>query len=84
VIHPIVLQDVRPEEKKIRVSGVRGMQMIVNNVGALDGFSQAYASKETKVNMISFSEVEDRYNITYIWGQRFTVHMASHAVVFER
>jgi hypothetical protein len=38
VMHPMLLRDVRPAEKKIRVCGVGGAQLIVKHVGMLDGF----------------------------------------------
>ena len=59
VMHPILLRDVRPAEKKIRVCGVRGVQLIVEHVGMLDGFFKVYASEKTKANVLSFAEVAD-------------------------
>jgi hypothetical protein len=50
----------------------------------LDGFFQVYASEKTKANVLSFAEVEDRYDISYVRGESFTVHMPSQDVVFER
>ena len=43
-----------------------------------------YASEETKANVLSFADVEDKYEITYVRGQMFTVHMPGEDVVFER
>jgi hypothetical protein len=84
VMHPMMLSDVHPAERKIRVSGVGGVQLIVDKVGMLDGFFQVYASEETKANVLSFADVEDKYEITYVRGQMFTVHMPGEDVVFER
>jgi hypothetical protein len=84
VIHPMLLKDVRPADKKIRVKGVGGIQLIVDKVGLLDGFFQVYVSENTKANVLSFAEVEDRYDISYVRGESFTVHMPSQDVVFER
>ncbi|MFN9981496.1 MAG: hypothetical protein ACK53Y_16345, partial [bacterium] len=47
VMHPMMLSDVRPAKRKIRVSGVGRVLLIVNNVF----FFQVYASKETKANV---------------------------------
>jgi hypothetical protein len=80
VMHPMMLSDVRPAKRKIRVSGVGRVQLIVNKVF----FFQVYASKETKANVLSFADVEDKYEITYVRGQTFTVHMPEKDVVFER
>jgi hypothetical protein len=60
VIHPMLLMDVRPADKKIRVKGVGEVQLIVDKVGMLDGFFHVYASENTKANVLSFAEVEDR------------------------
>jgi hypothetical protein len=84
VIHPMLLRDVKPAEKRIRIKGVGGVQLIVDQVGMLDGFFQVYASEKTKANVLSFAEVEDRYDISYVRGESFTVHMPSQDVVFER
>jgi uncharacterized protein (UPF0212 family) len=83
VMHPMMLSDVRPAERKIRISGVGGLQLIVDKVGMLDGFFQVYASEQTKANVLSFADVEDKCEITYVRGQKFTVHMPEEDVVFE-
>jgi hypothetical protein len=84
VIHPMLLKDVRPADKKIRVKGVGGIQLIVDKVRLLDVFFQVYVSENTKANVLSFAEVEDRYDISYVRGESFTVHMPSQDIVFER
>jgi hypothetical protein len=38
VMHPSLLSDIRRAERKIRVKGVGGVQMIVDKVGTLEGF----------------------------------------------
>jgi hypothetical protein len=75
VMHPMLLRDVRPAEKKIRVCGVGGVQLIVEHVGMLDGFFKVYASEKTKANMLSVAKVEDKYEISYVQAQTFTVHV---------
>jgi hypothetical protein len=57
IVHPVLLQNVRPAEKEIKVKGVGGIQMRVNQVGYLPGFFQVYASDETKANVLSFLDV---------------------------
>jgi len=84
VMHPMILSDVCPAERRIRISRVGGLQLIVNKVGMLDVFFQVYASEHTKVNVLSFADVEDKYEITYVHGQKFTVHMPEEDVVFEQ
>jgi len=85
VMHPMLLRDVRPAEKKIRVCGVRGVQLIVEHVGMLDGFFKVYASEKTKANVLSFAGVEDNYKILYVRAQTFTVHVPEgEDIVFSR
>jgi hypothetical protein len=84
-MHPMLLKDVRPVEKKIRVCGVGDVQLIVEHVGMLDGFFEVYASKKTKANVLSFAEVEDKYKISYVRAQTFTVHVPEDEdIVFSR
>jgi phage pi2 protein 07 len=84
VMHPMMLSDVRPVKRKIRVSGVGGVQLIADKVGMLDVFFQVYASEETKANVLNFADIEDKYKITYMHGQTFTVHMPEEDIVFKR
>jgi len=70
--------------KGIRVSGVGRVQLIVDKVGMLDVFFQVYASEETKANVLNFADIEDKYKITYMHGQTFTVHMPEEDIVFKR
>jgi hypothetical protein len=49
--------------------------MKVNKVGDLLSFFKVYASAETKANVLSFADVEDLYDITYVRQQAFVVHI---------
>jgi hypothetical protein len=75
ILHPMLLSNVKKANKKIRVKGVGGTQLIVDLVGHLDGFFEVYASEHTKANVLSFADVEDLYDITYTRGDSFVVHM---------
>jgi hypothetical protein len=84
-MHLMLLRDVRPTEKKIRVWGVGGVQLIVKHVGMLDGFFEVFASEKTKANVLSFVEVEEKYEISYARAQTFTVHVPEgEDIVFSR
>ena len=61
-----------------------GPQLIVDEEGVLDGFSPVYASDKTKANVLSFADVEDLYDITYIRKREFIVHMRDRDLVFKR
>jgi hypothetical protein len=84
IMHPMLLQDVQKSQRRIRVKGVGGPQLIVDEEGVLDGFFPVYASKKTKANVLSFADVEDLYDITYICKCAFIVHMSDRDLVFKR
>jgi hypothetical protein len=84
IIHPMLLTDVQKSEKRIRVKGVGGLQLIVDEEGLLEGFFPVYASEKTKANVLSFADVEDLYDITYVQKQAFIVHMSDRDLVFNR
>jgi hypothetical protein len=80
----MLLEDIRPAPKKVKVNGVGGKQMIVDRMGMLPVFFRVYASEETKANVLCFSDVEDLYRITYKHRESFTVHMQERDIAFER
>jgi hypothetical protein len=83
IIHPCLLTDVKPAKKKIRVSGVGGVQLIVDKVGLLDVFFEVYSSTETKVNVLSMAAVEEVYPITYNQQESFIVHTEDRDIEFK-
>jgi hypothetical protein len=70
--------------KQIRVKGVGGLQLIVDEEGILEVFFLVYASEKMKADVLSFTDVEDLYNITYIQKRAFIVHMGDRNIVFNR
>jgi hypothetical protein len=43
-----------------------------------------YASRDTKVNVLCFVDVEDLYEIMYQQGTSFTVHLPERDIVFKK
>ncbi len=84
IIHPRLLQHVKDSEDRAKVNGVRGPQLIVNKTGYLPDFFEVYTSAETKANVLSFAEVEDKYRITYIPKEAFVVHLADRDIAFHQ
>jgi hypothetical protein len=84
MVHPRLLTGVKPAKKKIKISGVGGVQLIVNKVGLLEGFFEVYASPATKANVLSMAAVEELYPITYQQGESFTVHTGNRDIVFQQ
>jgi hypothetical protein len=78
IIHPVLLSNIRPAKRKKRVKGIGGIQMV------LEGFFEVYASDSTRANVLSFVAVEDLYEISYVCGEAFVVHMEGRDLVFWR
>jgi hypothetical protein len=83
IVHPMLLKNVRPAPKKIVIKGVRGPQLVVDQVGDLEGFFKVYVSEYTKANILSFADKEDMYKVTYKRGATFVVHMLDRNVEFK-
>jgi hypothetical protein len=60
IMHSSGLSDMREIDSTIRVMGVGGFQMVIKKMGRFTDFFEAYASSETKPDILSFSEVEDK------------------------
>ncbi len=73
IINPCLLKNVR--QAKHRVKGVGGTQLIVDQVGDLDGFFEVYASEHTRANVLSFADIEDKYVVVYKEKEAFTVQL---------
>ncbi len=84
VMHPSLLGEIGPAEETIRINGVGGHQFRVEREGYLDEFFKVYASEDTHANVLSFSEVEDMYQITYVPRESFTVHLPDRDIEFVR
>ena len=80
----MLLQDVLPAERQIKEKGAGGLQMVVDQQGILEGFFPVYASTDTKANVLSFVDVEDLNENTYVQKQAFIVHMGTRELVFYR
>ena len=56
--------------------------MVVNKTGYLDGFFRMHANETTKINVLSYAEVEDKYKVTCLCGQGFIVHTDDREILF--
>ena len=84
IVHPSLLRNIMPAEKTIKINGVGGHQFTVTETGYLDPFFPVYASAHRHANILSFSQVEDKFPITYQAQDSFTVHLPHVDVVFKR
>ncbi len=84
IMKPNLLRALAPAEKTVKVNGVGGQQLKEDRTGYLDEFFHVYASEETRVNVLSFAEVEELYNITYMPRAAFIVHLPEQDLEFKR
>ena len=84
IVHPSLLRDIRPAEQTVKINGVGGHQFTVSETGYLDPLFCVYASTETRANILSLSEVEDQYLVTYEPQKNFIIHMPEADIVFNR
>jgi hypothetical protein len=84
VMHPRLLRQVMKAEQPITVRGIGGKQLEANHTGYLEEFFRVYASTNAMPNVLSLAEVEDKYAVSYVPGQMFTVHLPSGDVEFKR
>jgi hypothetical protein len=66
IIHPMLLKNVQLLERQIKVKGMGGLQLIVDEGGIVVGLFPVYASENTIANVLSFADIEDLYDITYV------------------
>jgi hypothetical protein len=76
IINLCLLKNVRQAKHRVRVKGVGGTQLIVDQVGDLDGFFEVYASEHMRANILSFADIEDKYIVTYKEKEAFTVQLS--------
>ena len=80
-----LLCDVRVEKSVVNIKGVGGKQLQVSQSGEFDGFFRVLASNETTANVLSFTQVEDLFEITYEPMVAFILHMpGGKKIRFER
>jgi len=65
IVHPSLLHDIRPAEQTVKINSVGGHQFTVSETGYLDPLFRVCASADTHANILSLSEVEDQYLVTY-------------------
>ena len=59
-----------------------GLSTVVDKTGYLEGFLRVHANKTTHINVLSYAEVEDKYEITCLRG--FALHTEDKDILFAR
>ncbi len=84
IVHPCLLQDVLPADSPITVKGIGGKQLKAKHAGYLQDFFRVYASKQANPSMLSLSDVEDLYKVSYVPDEVFVVHLPAYDLAFKK
>jgi len=76
-----LLKNIRKSKKTYR--SMNGTAT-TGKVGYLEGFFECQASEGCPANIISMSDVEDKYPMTWVPGESITVHMDEQDVIFTK
>jgi len=81
IVDPRLLKNIKSSMKTYR--SMNGTATTAK-VGYLDGFFECQVCKDCPANIISMSDVEDKYPMTWIPGESITVHMDEQDVIFTK
>jgi hypothetical protein len=81
IVDPRLLKGIKNSKKAYR--SMNGTTTTAK-VGYLDGFFECQACDDCPANIISMSDVEDKYPMTWIPGESIIVHMDEQDVVFNK
>jgi hypothetical protein len=83
--HKDLLDDIR-EESEVGTTGVDGSRLVTAEIGNLPGFFDVSCSERAVANILSLSEVEDRFErVEYKKGQYYRVYVTdSYFIEFRR
>jgi hypothetical protein len=84
MIKPGMLRHIEPAKEEVSICGVRGLQLRMKETSYLNEFFRVYASEDMKANVLSFADVEDLYDVTYVRGESFVVHLPSRDLELVR
>jgi hypothetical protein len=84
IVHPRLLRDVLVAKSPITVKGIGGKQLRASHTGYLEEFFRVYASDQVVPSVLSLSDVEDMYKVSYVPGEAFVVHLPAGDLVFKR
>jgi len=82
VVHPRFLRNLRESEGGFK--GLSGQEMNTSYVGELEGFFECIACEDCAVNVLSQSDVGDKFPLTFNPGHLYIVHTPMKHVVSSR
>jgi hypothetical protein len=84
IVHSRLLHDVLPADSPITVNGIGGKQLKAVDTGYLEVFFHVYSSEQANPSVLSLSDVEDMYKVTYVPRKAFIVHLLAGDLEFKR
>jgi Reverse transcriptase (RNA-dependent DNA polymerase) len=84
IMHPRFLTNVRECRTEDFFSGLSGPKKRITKVGDLAGFFECACDDDVRASIISQGQVEDLYDITWIQGDRYIVHLDGQDLEFVR
>ena len=78
-----LLREIEPCDD-VKVHGIGGLSTVVDKTGYLEGFFRVHGNGTTNINVLSYAEVEDKYEITCLRGEGFLVHTEDRDIMFAR
>ena len=83
VLHPRFLTDLR-NTQDMGFAGLSGDTTDITTVGYLEDFFDCLACENCSANILSQSDVEEKYEITYVQGEKYIVHLPERDLEFKR
>ena len=83
IINEDLLSNIRDADEEVKINGLGGHQFTVSKTGYLDPLFGVHASEETQANILSLSEVEDKYLVTYVPQEKFIIHLLEMDIEFN-
>ncbi len=83
ILHSRFLTDVRPRGCAITVSGLTGARNF-SHTGLLRDFFQVESCNDCSANILCMADVEDKYEVTYVRGKHYIVHLPERDLYFQR
>ena len=82
IIHPIFLTNIIKSEEDQGFAGMQSLMSKITYIGHLDGFFDCAWTPRAQANVLSQEQVKQVYNITYLQGDKYIVHMPQKDLVF--
>ena len=84
VMHPRFLSNIIETHDGEGFAGIGGEKSVITHIGHLDGFFDCAAVSNARANILSQGQVEEIYDISYLQGDKYIIHMTNGDLVFKQ